>query len=248
MQRDSWQLLSTGDAEEFVDTLRREAGEHPAVHHTYLKRLAAGDVPNIVDALRDYAYQYSFYGAEFPSYVEGVLGGLTRSDHRDVLLENLHEEKGDPDSDDLDKMPHTRLFGLFKRAVGATQEYERNTSPCTTVLVWRDLFLQKCQSRQNGVGVGAIGLGTELVVPTMYRYILESIIEHTDLTPRDYHFFNLHVECDAEHARDLMNITTELASDHDVREAVRFGVFSSLNLRKAFWDVMLSRAVAMSRD
>ncbi len=244
-QLDSWQLIADGTPEQFVDALVREAMEHPAVHHPYLKRLASGDVPDIEGALRDYAFQYTFYGSEFPSYVEGVIGGLKLPRHRASLRENLEEEKGVPGSTDLKTMPHTDMFRLFAGSVGVDEEYERSAKPSTTVLVWRDLFLQKCQSRQEGVGIGGIGIGTELLVPTMYSYMLRCIKSCTSLEPRDYHFFSLHIHCDAQHSADLIDITKEMASDHDVREAIRFGVFSSLNLRKAFWDVMLSRAVSM---
>ena len=241
---DSWQLVARGSAEDFVTALSREALEHPAVHHPYLKRLASGDLPRMDIALRDYAFQYSFYGAEFTAYLEGVIGGLISTRHREVLRENLEEEKGEPGSDDIDQMPHTDLFRLFRNAVGADEDYLAKAKPCTTVLVWRDLFLQKCQSRQEGVGLGAIGIATEMVVPTMYDYILKGIKNNSQLTPREYHFFELHAVADDEHGQDLVNITIDLAKQYDLREAIRFGVFSSLNLRRAFWDIMLSRAVA----
>ncbi len=245
----SWQLLSKGSAEEFVDALRREALEHPAVHHPYLRRLAAGDFPNLPWAIRDYAYQYSFYGQDFPNYLEGVIGGLENLHHREMIRENLEEEKGDPHSDDPDRMPHTRLFQIFRRAAGVTPEFEAQSHPCTTVLVWRDLFLQKCQSRQPGVALGGIGMGTELVVPTIYSYIQRGIREHTSINDRDSYFFELHARCDDKHAHVLMDITKELAADRrDTREAIRFGVNSALNLRCAVWDVMMARAIDVDRD
>jgi pyrroloquinoline quinone (PQQ) biosynthesis protein C len=241
---DSWQLIHSGDASHFVTALCREASEHPAVHHPYLKRLASGDLPDMEFALRDYAFQYSFYGAEFPSYLEGVIGGLRYPRHREVLCENLVEEKGKPGSTELADRPHTELFKHFQIATGVDAAYLARAEPCTTALVWRDLFLQKCQSRQEGVGLGGIGIATELVVPTMYSYILDGIRRHSTLTAEESFFFELHAQCDSRHGNDLREITQELSEKIDCREAVRFGVFSSLNLRKAFWDIMLSRAVA----
>lgn len=242
-QKDAWQLIYEGTAEAFVDALSREAFAHPAVHHPYLTRLAAGDVPDVRAALRDYAVQYRCYGAEFPNYLQGVIDNLETPRHREVLGENLEEEQGDPDSDDVEKMPHTRLFANFCTAVGADPAYLERNPPCMTVVVWRDLFLQKCRSRQPGVGVAAIGIATELVVPTMYRYLLTAIREHTTLSERDAAFFAIHAVCDEAHAKALTDITVELAESQDMREAIRFGVISALNLRKAFWDVMLSRAI-----
>jgi len=246
--RQSWELIAHGSAEEFVDALCAEAADHPAVHHPYLERIARGELPDVTWALRDYAYQYAFYSGEFPRYLEGVIASLDSEAHRACLLENLEEERGDPASDSLDRIPHTELFARFRRAVGVDEAYEAGHKPITTVEVWRDLALQKFRSPQRGVGLGAIGIGTEYVVPTIYTYILEGIRRHTRLDPTDYYFFTLHAHCDQAHAADLRRVTLEVATDPSTREAIRFGVGSALNLRKAFWDIMLSRAVDPSRE
>lgn len=240
----SWRLLNQGSAEAFVEALCRESMAHPAVRHPYLHRLATADLPDVRMALRDYCHQYYFYSAEFPSYLEAVIGGLACARHRDTLRQNLDEERGHGDTANEEAVPHTELFQRFREAVGVTPEYERGHAPTTTVLIWRDLFLQKCQSRLLGVGLGAIGIATEMIVSTVYDYLYTAVKAHTDMTPEDYQFLTLHLDCDDEHARDLKQISIELAEDKGVREALRFGVLSSLNLRKVFWDVMLARAVA----
>jgi pyrroloquinoline quinone (PQQ) biosynthesis protein C len=246
--KESWELLTQGDAEDFVATLCAEALDHPAVHHPYLERIGSGDLPDVAWALRDYAYQYAYYSQAFPEYLEGVIATLTCDAHRRLLLENLEEERGDPGASDLDHVPHTELFARFRRAIGVDDAYLARHKPITTVEVWRDLALQKFRSPQVGVGVGAIGIGTELVVPTIYTYILEGIRDHTTLAPEDYYFFTLHAQCDQAHAADLRQVTVDVASDATTREAIRFGVFSALNLRKAFWDIMLSRALDPARE
>lgn len=245
--KESWELISQGPPEAFIDSLCREAGDHPAVHHPYLERIALGDLPDVPRALQDYAHQYPFYSRDFPAYLEGVIAGLDSPAHRATLEANLDEERGDPTSEDPNDAPHTELFARFSRAIGVDEAYRACHKPSTTVEVWRDLALQKCRSEQPGVGVGAIGIGTEFVVPTIYRYILEGLRKHTDLTEYDYYFFTLHATCDQAHAADLIGISVEIAAEADHREAIRFGVLSALNLRKAFWDVMLSRAVAFER-
>lgn len=239
---ESWELLHAGDPSEFVAALEREALRHPAVHHPFLTRLANGDLPDASGAIRDYAFQYSCYSREFPTYLLSLIENLESLEHRRLLLANLDEERGDPNSDRLDRLPHTELFARFQRAIGIDDAYRSSHRFMTTVKIWRDLALQKSRSDQVGVAVGAIGIGTEFVVPTIYGYLLESIEKQTDLEADDYYFFTLHATCDHEHAAVLRRITTELAASVDDREALRFGVFSSLNLRKAFFDVMLSRA------
>jgi len=241
--KESWELITRGSAADFVDALCNEALDHPAVDHPYLERVAAGELPNVAWSLRDYAYQYAFYSAEFPNYLSGVIESLESQAHRETLLENLEEEKGDPESDDLTCMPHTELFARFKRAVGVGAQYEAEHKPSTTVEVWRDLALQKCRSEQIGVAVGAIGIGTELVVPRIYAYLIEGIKRYTQLKEEDYFFFTLHAACDQAHAEDLRQISIDIAQQAEHREALRFGALSALNLRKAFFDIMLSRAM-----
>ena len=134
---------------------------------------------------------------------------------------------------------------MFKDQIGADQNYCQSNSPCTTVLLWRDLFLQKCKSNIPGVGLAAIGMGTEYIISTIYPNIIEAIENHTDLGKEGSLFFRLHVDCDDNHAEVVRKITEEIAEDISTREAIRFGVFSSLNLRKAFWDTQLARAMSI---
>ncbi|WP_348673183.1 iron-containing redox enzyme family protein [uncultured Abyssibacter sp.] len=239
--RSSLALLYQGSAAEFVEVLKSEALGHSAVRHPYLRRFAQGEFPSMDFAVRDFALQYYVYSSGFTSYLQAVINGLAIKRHREVLSENLREEQGLV-GQDCDHTPHAELFDRFRRATGVTEAIERAFVPCTTVRVWRDLFLQKCQSGQVGVGIGAIGIATELLVSDIYRQLLAGIRDHTCLAAEHEHFFELHIECDDGHAASLLAITEELCDNPDVREAVRFGVISSLNLRTAFWDVLLARA------
>jgi pyrroloquinoline quinone (PQQ) biosynthesis protein C len=241
--KESWELITRGSATDFVDALAREAMDHPAVHHPYLEAIASGELPDVEWALRDYAYQYAFYSREFPNYLRGVIDNLASEAHRQCLLENLAEECGDPNSTELAKQPHVELFARFQRAIGIDAAYAAEHKPSTTVEVWRDLSLQKFRSSQVGVAIGAIGIGTEFVVPTIYTYLLTGIRAFTRLEEDDYFFFTLHATCDQAHAEDLRRISIDIAEEADRREALRFGVLSALNLRKAFFDIMRSRAL-----
>jgi pyrroloquinoline quinone (PQQ) biosynthesis protein C len=240
----SWELLYQGSAEQFIEALCEDAFAHPAVNHPYLKRLAEGDLPHMASAIRDYCHQYYFYSAQFPAYLEGVIAGLQSPAHRKVLIDNLEEERGHGAAANPEHVPHTELFQRFRRAAGVSPEYEAAAPACATALVWRDLFLQKCHSRQPGVGLGAIGIATEMMVSTIYRYLQRAVSAHTTMQPDDYIFLTLHLDCDDGHAADLKQISIELADRPEAREALRFGVLSSLNLRNGFWDVMLARALS----
>lgn len=238
----SWELLHRGNASDFVDALCNEAMQHPAVHHPYLKRLADGALPDMPFAIRDYCHQYHFYCSQFTRYLNAVIAGLSQEEHRRVVGHNLQEECGLGDTENPDCIPHSELFRRFSEASGVSESYQAAMPACSTVVVWRDLFLQTCQSRQLGLGLGAIGIGTEFIVSTVYNYLHQAVSGHSDMSAEDYLFLTLHMDCDDQHAADLKQISMELSEDLSVREALRFGVFTSLNLRHSFWDAMLSRA------
>lgn len=235
-------FLNTGTADEFVDALRVEVLQHPAVNHQFLYRLRHGLFPDMVAVLRDYAHQYSFYSRGFVTYLQSVIDHLPTQVQRDTLMENLIEEQGNPDATRIEEKPHVEIFNHFKAIVGADDAYKAKTPVSATVEIWARLFDEKCQSAQVGIGLGAIGLATENIVPVFYPFIADGIDNHTALGEDASLFFRLHVDCDDGHGEDLVQITKEIAADPQSREAIRFGTISALNLRAAFWDSQLARS------
>ncbi|PCI07178.1 MAG: hypothetical protein COB77_05245 [Gammaproteobacteria bacterium] len=239
-------LIYSGSSESFINALIQEIHDHSALNHPYLVALGSGALPDTAVALKDYAHQYSFYSSYFVKYLDGVINALVTQEHKDALLENIEEEMGNPDATELAERPHVEIFNHFKTTIGVDEEYVINHPPSTTTQLWRDLFLQKCNSTLPGVGVGAIGIATEYIVPHIYKYIVDAIEKHTDYPDEASLFFRLHMECDEEHADNLIKVTTEIADDISTREAIRFGVISALNLRNAFWDSQYARALSVN--
>lgn len=236
--------LLKGTSAEFVGALESEVLCHPVVHHPYLKKLGAGEFENIDSAIRDYAHQYSFYSQLFPEYVKAVMSTTSDPNVLAPLQENLDEELGvEGPETSTTGVPHTQLFSEFKQAIGIDQEYIANNPMTLTAQIWRQLFLEKCKSPVTAVGVGAISLATEFIVPHFYPHIIDAIEKHSSFDNSNSFFFRLHVECDEEHAKEAIEVAKYLADDVKNREALRFGVFSALNLRHAFYDNQLGRAM-----
>lgn len=234
-------LLYTGSSREFVDSLISEIRNHSALSHPYLLGLSGGTFDNMDDVIRDYAYQYSFYSLWFTRYLEGVIKALPTEAHKVALQENLLEEQGNPTSERLEERPHVEIFRKFKSEIGIDSSYIDSHNPSTTTILWRDLFLQKCNSEVIGVGLGAIGLATEFIVPSIYRHIALAIENHSSFPASKSLFFRLHIDCDEDHAQNLIDVTIDVANNIETREAIRFGVISALNLRNSFWDSQISR-------
>ena len=96
------------------------------------------------------------------------------------------------------------------------------------------------------VGVGAIGIGTELIVSSIYNQILQGLEAHSNLTMTEHVFFNLHSECDEAHAAQIALIAEDLAIDEMAFEQIEYGVKMAINMRVMFWDKMLERARKLS--
>jgi len=233
--------------------------------HPYLTALREGNLPDPGRALKDFALQYGHYSARFPDYVSAVAAVVDRDEHRRILLANLAEElaeeldgeQGERHDEGLPPelasavagQPHSLLYRRFQEALGvfdvssgkgATSTANPSDGPAPG-LAWSEGFLTLCKADAY-VGLGAIGLGTELIVPSIYRQILAGLIAHTDLTMAERVFFHLHGECDERHAEQLLSITAELATDREACERIESGMRGALELRVAFWDRMLARA------
>jgi pyrroloquinoline quinone (PQQ) biosynthesis protein C len=219
--------------------------QHNAVHHSYLQKLAQGEFSDMKKALAYFACQYECYSAWFPKYLQAVIDKLSNPAHKAHLLENLAEEKGQLHEEDLQAIralgieddwvigiPHPQLFARFKQSICAEHQFKINNA----VEAWRNSFLVYLDNCSEAEAVGAIGLGTESVVKYIYRYIIESISVHTELTMRDYVFFPLHTEVDDEHGKVLLAIANELASQSEENAfLVRKGMETALDLRAEFW-------------
>lgn len=243
------------DHAEVVDGLAREALGHRAVNHPYLQALASGDLPDTRAALADFAQHYYGYSAHFPRYLTALISRLERPDHRRSLLENLTEESGQYEDEELAELqqcgvqpewiigiPHPQLFQRFRRCLGVA-----NTDPADDhieVVCWRELFLSILTNGSAAEALGALGLGTETIVQTIYQPCVEAIERLGTLSPADTVFFPLHTAVDDHHQATLKAIATDFAATAEGRADLAKGMLKALALRDAFWSWLHQRARA----
>jgi pyrroloquinoline quinone (PQQ) biosynthesis protein C len=200
-------------------------------------------------AFKDFAFQYSLYSARFARYVSAVIKNLSNAEHKQILLINLAEEKGVVNDVELPPdvlasvtgQPHSILFRRFQESLGVDADYREATTMCQTGLLWSSQFLQLCEMNEC-VGVGAIGIGTELIVSGVYNQILEGLEAHSALTMTEHVFFNLHSQCDEQHAVQIALIAEDLARNSTACDQIEYGVKMAINMRVIFWDKMHQRA------
>ena len=240
-------------AEQAVDSLARQALRHQAVRHPYLKALALGELPDQHWALRDFASQYHGYSAHFPRYLTAVISKLDNPDHRQALLENLTEESGHYEQEELEALaaigiapewivglPHPELFRRFRRALGVMDA--DTCSEAIEVVCWREQFLAILTGGSAAEALGALGLGTETIVQTIYQPFVQAI-ERLGLDPRDSVFFPLHTAVDDHHQATLRDIAIDLAGTAQGRLDLSKGMHKALALRCSFWSWLHQRAM-----
>ncbi len=237
----------------FIKRISSEALNSAAINHPYLRAISKGDLPNIDLALKDFAFQYGLYSAQFTHYVSAVIENISNPEHKRILQSNLAEEQGDTHDVELPAdvlasvigQPHTNLYCRFQEALGVDANYRKTSQQCQTGLLWRQQFLQLCKMNEY-VGVGAIGIGTELIVSRIYKQVLEGLKKHSNLTMIERVFFDLHSECDEQHAAQMLVIAEDLSHSATTCEKIEHGVRAAIDMRVAFWDEMLERAHNMS--
>jgi CRP-like cAMP-binding protein len=240
----------------FVAELAAQSLRHRAVRHPYLQALAEGGHPDTRWAMADFARHYYGYSSHFPRYLTTVISRLEDPAHRRGLLENLTEESGGYEADELaelarlgverawiDGVAHPLLFRRFCRALGVEHA---GRAEADQVACWREQFLAVLAGGAPAEALGALGLGTENIVRTIYGSFVTAL-GRMDLDPRDTVFFPLHTAVDDHHQATLEEVSAEFACSDEGRAGLRRGMLKALSLRAAFWDWLHERALDPDR-
>ncbi|QDV04561.1 hypothetical protein Poly30_00520 [Planctomycetes bacterium Poly30] len=239
----------------FVDDLLEKAIAHEATHHRCLRRFGEGSYgARSLDFARSYARWYHGYSAWFPHYLRAVIERLDSAEHRALLASNLAEEQGHLEEHDrevlsamgidpstVDGVPHPQLFRRFCTAMGLGPE-DLDAPPLPTI-EWRSAFRAALRAGSGAYAVGALGLGTEAVVSTIYGPIVKGLERLPDLRREDMVFFELHCHVDDQHYDDLRTIAIDLSATEQGRRDLERGMNDALDLRLQFWGEF-ERAVA----
>jgi pyrroloquinoline quinone (PQQ) biosynthesis protein C len=246
-------LSSPDGSDASLSALAKQALCHRAVQHPYLEALARGDLPDLRWALADFARHYAFYSRQFPQFLTAVISRLDDPAHRRLLLDNLSEESGQYGEEELRELaaigveaewivgvPHPQLFQRFARAVGVEPGHGVEAD---VVRCWREMFMATLQHGSPAQAVGALGLGTEQIVRTVYGSFVRALARVPGLAPRDTVFFLLHTAVDDHHQESLQRIARDLVAQPGGMDELRRGMVKALQLRTALWDWLHARAV-----
>ena len=219
--------------------------------------MSQGNLPDLRGAFRDFACHYYGYSSHFPRYLAALISRLEGSEDRQALLDNLSEESGCYSPEDLAKMdacgiqaewvanvPHPELFRRFRRALDVSDGAPAKES--LEVVAWREMLLSVISDGSAAEAVGALGLGTEGIVPALYRPFVDGLRRVGELSGRDQVFFGLHTLVDDRHQATLQALACKLASTASGRHELALGMTKALAMRDAFWSWLHQRALAMA--
>ncbi|MFC1747781.1 iron-containing redox enzyme family protein [Pseudomonadota bacterium] len=242
---------TSGDSykRELIGDLLHEANAHSALNHRWLKNIATHGYTDQHYALKTFAYEYHTYAGAFPHYLRAVIDRLTLATHKEPLLENLAEEKGKLDAEEIAVLKahgintdaikgiaHPVLYRRFCHAMGLSDLHLQE--PAHVAMQWRTNLLDYIKTASPAAAVGAIGIGTEGIVKPIYEKVLSGIRALGTLSRDEYAFFDLHCVVDDKHAEDLKNVAIALIDTKNGYEELRAGMLKALELRALFWDHM----------
>ena len=213
----------------FLQALRREVEVHDGVNHLFLQRCATS--PFAREDYRVFGENHFPLVCVFTSYLERLLVRAPTSDAKLWLAKVLVDEYGEGSGGH----DHATLYADFLRSAGSTVPDERDTvkvpAPAAAFvrehrrIVAEEPFL---------VGLGAVGPGHEWAIPKMFAAIIPGL-QRAGFTPKQIHYFTLHVEQDVDHGTWLEEALAQFGTTREARAQIRRGTLLSLEARARFW-------------
>jgi pyrroloquinoline quinone (PQQ) biosynthesis protein C len=199
----------------------------------FLTRCREGIVTR--EELCSYVRQQCHYSRHFTRYLSALLSSIVDETDRRDLVQNLFEEMG---LGAFGSVPHSQIYRDMMRTMGVSLADEA-PSPETDELI--ATMFECSSSKRPMVGLGALCLGAEAIVPHLYSTIVhgfESIGEPTE----NLTFFHIHIEGDDEHAVTMRRIIVrELERHPESLVDLEYGAARAIAARIRFFEALSQR-------
>jgi pyrroloquinoline quinone (PQQ) biosynthesis protein C len=128
-------------------------------------------------------------------------------------------------------LTHPALFRRFLRALGLTPEVLAEVQMLPETAAFNATYEQICRNSNWLEGMGAMGPGTECVVPAIYSQILAGLSQGGLVSEADRVFWTIHVHCDDGHGRNIVEAMRQHLTDEPQRQLVKRGALRVLDAR-----------------
>jgi pyrroloquinoline quinone (PQQ) biosynthesis protein C len=146
------------------------------------------------------------------------------------------------------ELTHPALFRRFMRCLGLTAEALGQVVPLPETHAFNAAYDDICRNGHWLEGLGAMGPGTECIVPRVYSKILDGIRGSGLVTPADYVFWTVHVHCDDGHGRNVIDAMRPYVDDAHNRELISRGAIRALDARARWFDGLHRLVFGTSRS
>jgi quercetin dioxygenase-like cupin family protein/pyrroloquinoline quinone (PQQ) biosynthesis protein C len=174
--------------------------------------------------------QYQLYSRSFTRFISAVMANCESDYFRARLSQNLWEEGGGC----APEKRHAELFRSFLRDALDVPAPEDTEFEVFTQHFTRE-YLTSCLGNDPIAGAAFLSLGTESIVPRMYTIFMTGL-RAAGLRTDQLEFFQLHVECDDDHAETLEQMMISYASEPRWFDTCRRAMQRALDLRLEFFD------------
>jgi pyrroloquinoline-quinone synthase len=197
--------------------------ETPFLTHCREGRVAKRD-------LQTFVRQQYFYSRHFTRYLCALISNLIPERDRLDLSQNLFEEMG---LGKFGSIPHSRIYREMMEKMGIEAGGE-GVFPSTHQLI--NQMMDACRDENPMVGLGALCLAAEAIVPHVYSQIVTGF-ESQGEPAENLEFFKIHIEGDDEHAVTMREIIErELSADPRQRGVLRQSAHRLLEARASFFE------------
>lgn len=192
--------------------------------------------------LRTYVRQQFHYSRHFTRYLSALLSNIVDETDRRELVDNLFEEMG---LGEFGAKPHSQIYRDMMKSMGVDPS-EEPVFQGTQELV--DTMLELCKGKNHLVGLGALCVAAEAIVPHMYSTIVHGFRAAGE-PEENLEFYLIHIEGDDEHAKTMRKIMDkEIANNpdgiHDIHHGARLGI----RARVKFFEDVFAYSVAQGRN
>lgn len=196
----------------------------------FLNRCRTGQISR--NELHTFVRQHQLYSRHFTRYLAALLCNMEDDQDRQGLIINLFDEMG---LGDAGNVPHSVLYRNMMHKMVVLPD--SNPLPSTTKLI--DAMFDCCRNPNLMVGLGALCLGAEGIVPTIYSMIINGFLTIGE-PAENLEFFYLHVGCDDGHSQTMMQIIErELTKNPEAIIDLNYGANKLIQARVDFFNGLI---------
>lgn len=212
--------------QESIELLKETQEFHPLWNNSLLKECTNGSFNK-----EDFKIIFSQYYHYSKQFTKLLAVGLLKCDddyHRSLLSENLWEERGEKDP----KKRHSEIYRKFLTKTLGVNLNETKYEPYAELFFKN--YMELCLVSEPSECIAILSFATEGIVSRLYEIFRTGLLK-AGVTYEDLEFFNIHIECDDDHALTLEKIMLSYHEEEGWAERCQRAIKKGLDLRNKFF-------------